>query len=41
MVVVVAELVEEGARLQDEGGQHDAREVHAGPHLKILKIILD
>ena len=33
MVVVVAELVEEGPRLEDEGGEDDAGEVHPGADL--------
>ena len=33
VVVVVAELVEEGPRLEDEGGEDDAGEVHAGADL--------
>lgn len=33
VVVVVGELVEEGAGLQDEGGQHHAGQVHARPQL--------
>ena len=33
MVVVVAELVEKGPGLEDEGGEDDAGEVHAGADL--------
>lgn len=33
MVVVVREFVKEGARLQDEGGQHHPGQVHARPQL--------
>lgn len=33
MVVVVGQLVQEGARLQDEGGQHHFGQVHAWPQL--------
>ena len=33
VVVVVAQLVEEGPRLEDEGGEDDAGEVHAGADL--------
>lgn len=33
MVVVVRELVQEGAWLQDEGGQHHLGQVHARPKL--------
>lgn len=33
VVVVVGELVKEGARLQDEGGQHHPGQVHARPQL--------
>lgn len=33
MVVIIGKLVEEGARLQDEGGQNDAGQVHARPQL--------
>lgn len=33
VVVVVGELVEEGARFQDEGGQDDFGQVHSGAHL--------
>ena len=33
VVVVVAQLVEEGPRLEDEGGEDDAGEVHAGTDL--------
>ena len=33
VVVVVAELVEEGPGLEDEGGEDDAGEVHAGADL--------
>lgn len=33
MIVVIRELAEEGARLQHEGGQHHARQVHARPQL--------
>ena len=33
MVVVVRDLVQEGARLQYECWQHHLGQVHAGPHL--------
>lgn len=33
MVIVVGELVQEGSWLEDEGGQHNLREIHARPNL--------
>lgn len=33
MVVVVRQLVQEGAGLQDEGGQHHLGQIHAGAQL--------
>lgn len=33
VVVVVGQLVQEGPRLQDEGGQDDLGQIHAWPHL--------
>lgn len=33
MIVVVRQLVQEGARLQDKGWKHHLRQVHAWPQL--------
>lgn len=33
MVVIIRQLIEEGSRLEDERGQDDFGEIHAGAHL--------
>ena len=33
MVVIIRDFIQEGPRLQDEGGKHHLRQVHARPNL--------